>query len=1411
MTSPFSFRQFFTGTFIFWGVVFLAGFEANAQTGANGGPLFQKGFPVPQTHATEGGEIRAEACAPATALRDLEWNNVRALIENAGALWYNRAIDKGAFMVPKEEGVSVVYGGALWLGGISPDQQLKLAAVRYRNTGNDFWPGPLTNTGAAEVGPSVCEQYDRFAISQRADAMRHRQYFDCAGDPDCDMEEQFPTGYSIPSYFFEYPAHGNVSLNQDFYLSPFYDYDGNGFYDPSAGDYPWYDFLQEIDCAERRRQDPVPLYGDQTYYWIFNDKGNIHSESQGEPIGMEIRAQAFAFSTNDEVNNMQFYNYVLINQGTQTLTETYFAQWVDCDLGGHVDDYVGVDVNRGLGYSYNGDAFDEATSYSIGYGENPPAMGVDFFEGPYQDADSIDNPLTTNFSDAIDSLGIPYQGIGIGYGDGIIDNERYGMRKFIYYNWNFGINGQPTLAAQYYNYMRGFWKNGQRMAYGGDGLTAATGADLEIPADYMFPDDTDPYAWGTSGVDVEPWTEVGAGNPPGDRLFLQSAGPFTLEPGDYNNITVGMVWARATGGEPFESVELLRLADDKAQSLFDNCFEIVSGPDAPDVSIQELENELILYLTNTNPLSNNYEEEYSANDPSIPTELEDGTVLSEEQRSYRFEGYLVYQLRDNAVSPSDLGDIDAARLIAQCDVQNGVSQVINYEFDPTMELSVPILEADGQDEGIFHSMRVTTDAFAQGDNRLVNFKTYYFMVLAYGYNNYRPFNALLGTGQDVQFKASRKAAVGSIRSYSGVPHNPAPESGGMVQNAEYGSGVEITRLEGKGNGRGDLELTFASEQDILDNTIASTVTYTAGHGPVDIRVVDPIRVPDAEFELRLAGDDADLEDAIDAYWTLTNETMLSDDDPDNDYKAVHESSTSIALLNEELLLDWGLSVTLHQYAYPEDGKFTEPVHASITFDDSSKPWFVGIPDQEGFSELNWIRAGNQEGADDVPSEVIFNDLKTGNPLDEDEVYEGILGGTWAPYCLVSYTGDVELPTGEVVSLPNIAPTVDGLEGDLSPFSGISGLNNVDVVLTSNKDLWTRCPVLEMQSVHELAQDEDGDDGTNTRPEKLTLRHHPSVDKNGRYAGQSGYEGPGNQPMGMGWFPGYAIDVGTGERLNMAFGEDSWLGADNGDDMLWNPSPNIYGGVGGGFGGGGGGSAIYAGGQHWIYVFKNSQYEEGTENRMPAYDEGAYLYENLEVSGSTTNVRRVFRACTWVGSSLLNDGFELLSIEDGLIPNDARIRLRVAKAYEKYSPTNVDAEDNYDGATNFWNPLYTFSTKDIAAVPMQDTVLTSVLDEINVVPNPYYAFSQYETSKLDNRIKITNLPEVCTIRIYNLQGTLVRQFSKADPLTSVDWDLKNERNVPIAGGVYIIHVEVPGIGDKTLKWFGIMRPTDLDNF
>jgi len=46
---------------------------------------------------------------------------------------------------------------------------------------------------------------------------------------------------------------------------------------------------------------------------------------------------------------------------------------------------------------------------------------------------------------------------------------------------------------------------------------------------------------------------------------------------------------------------------------------------------------------------------------------------------------------------------------------------------------------------------------------------------------------------------------------------------------------------------------------------------------------------------------------------------------------------------------------------------------------------------------------------------------------------------------------------------------------------------------------------------------------------------------------------------------------------------------------------------------------------------------------------------------------------------------------------------------------------------------------------------------------------------------------------------------------LDWDLKNQAGITISSGIYIIHVEVPGVGEKVVKFFGVMRPIDLDTF
>ncbi|MDQ3100760.1 MAG: T9SS C-terminal target domain-containing protein, partial [Bacteroidota bacterium] len=865
--------------------------------------------PPPQPPA---GTMKAAGCSPASQITQLSVNNVRAVIENGGNMWTQRGLSQSGYEVPKTEdftGPNSIYAGALWMGGVSPDNQLKIAAVLYRADGNDFWPGPL-NVNDASVTADVCQTYDRFWQTSRTQAETHVQYHNCINDPDCIVEELFPDGYTPPTSFLQWPAIGNVAAGQDLYLAPFVDANNDLFYNPTDGDYPDYGFnLTVEDCLNKQREDPVPLFGDDNIYWIFNDKGDAHTESLGQPIGLEVRAQAFSFNSNNEINNMTFYNYVVINQGTQTLTNTYFGHFVDPDLGCSNDDYAGCDVQRGLGFVYNWDNEDVACLGNPGYGgpnPPPPAIGVDFFEGPFQDADNIDNPGPAqglSCQEYQEQGGIPYKGLGIGYGDGVNDNERFGMRAYIYFNREGNTNlTDPSTAPHYYNYLRSIWKNNVPQSYGGNGYNESNATR----AFYMFPWNSDPVGWGTDCVPQATWQEETQSNLV-DRRFVQSAGPFTLEPGAYNNVTVGVVWARAANGNNITSVELLRIADDKAQALFDNCFKILDGPDAPDLEITELDRQLILHIVNP-PGSNNENEAYLELDPIIP---ETDTANNPYDRYYRFQGYLVYQLSDATVSVSDLADPNRARLIYQGDVQDGIGQIINFNYNADMDQTIPTEMVNGADEGIVHSISVTQDAFAQGSPALVNFKTYYFLAVSYAYNNYEDFDIATGMGQPFLYVPGRKAAFGAIRPYSGIPHKPAPQNGGTIQTAQFGDMLPITRIEGQGNGGNVLELEQASVNEILASEPwrKDQISYVGGRGPIEVRVVDPLAVPDAQFEVWIHDDTPD--DLNNATWSIVK---LS---PDGNETI--ESDRSIEFNYDQLILDWGLSVTVDQTFYQGSG------------------------------------------------------------------------------------------------------------------------------------------------------------------------------------------------------------------------------------------------------------------------------------------------------------------------------------------------------------------------------------------------------------------------------------------------------------------------------------------------------------
>ena len=63
--------------------------------------------------------------------------------------------------------------------------------------------------------------------------------------------------------------------------------------------------------------------------------------------------------------------------------------------------------------------------------------------------------------------------MGIGYGDGVIDNERFGMKRFVYFDrtLNSTIYGDPQTGVDFYNYMLGFWRDNTPFVYGGTGNT----------------------------------------------------------------------------------------------------------------------------------------------------------------------------------------------------------------------------------------------------------------------------------------------------------------------------------------------------------------------------------------------------------------------------------------------------------------------------------------------------------------------------------------------------------------------------------------------------------------------------------------------------------------------------------------------------------------------------------------------------------------------------------------------------------------------------------------------------------------------------------------------------------------------------------------------------------------------------
>ena len=1627
-------------------------------------------------------QSKAAVCKRAQSTAELNINNVRALINGYGNMWYDGSVAQ--YHLPKNSNTSPLFCAALWIGGTDVNDQLRIAALRFGSDGDDYWPGPLKINGTASVDLPICNAYDKHWIITKAEVLAHRAHF-TYDDNGGHLADEYT---DIPDVIANWPWQGEGD-DLTSYLAPFYDANHNGVYDPSEGDYPYYDFDNDLCPRTLKAQwgrdytnhvlntmegdagivqggllsDQV-LKGDQTIWWVFNDKGNTHTESKGEPIGIEIRAQAFAFSTNDEINNMTFYSYEIINRSTYELKDTYFSQWVDPDLGYAWDDFVGCDVRRGLGYCYNGKSQDTPGSGS--YSGMPPAVGIDFFQGPYMDPDGLDNPKIdidkiksdsyTNLSvknlletyRRIDSNGVVYYDTisisddadlffaydpsswyfvpgdavgncainGVNFGNNIIDDERFGMRRFVYYDNSLNaIYGEPDKANDYYNYLRGYWKNGQRMKYGGNAVS--TGIDpANLDCDFMFPDNSDPWHWGTDGeiptTNPDDWREITAGNSPGDRRFMQSAGPFTLKPGALNYITVGIPFAQASSGEgQWASVALLREIDDVCQALFENCFKVLDGPDAPTMTCQELSNEVILYLNYEDRSSNNYNEKYREIDPAIVRSYTDESgvthIYDSVARSYIFEGYQIYQLKDANTSIADITDQSKARLVAQCDVENyydtilsidtvrtittagdtvvlridttwnpspslPIARLVNYTTNTETGLLTGTVMVDGSNSGIQHVFRITTDAFATGQSTsLVNNKEYYFIAVAYAQNRFKEYSqtdAAFLDGQKEPYLAGRKNEHGgSISPITAIPHNPAVENGGLQAQAEFGMCPNIIRIEGFGNGTSTgLRLDNSSITELMgaegeegmapgtyvrnfgggvgqsgdrsymtNPCMVAHPRYVENYGPLNVRVIDPLKLKEGRYNILFwnlqvnANGDTVNNDALgvnkNTRWCIVNAdgggvAVGTDNNGNTVYKDTVWSDFSISRYNEQLFLELGLAVTLVNPEAPASsidvsgnstvnyfgGRFYQGfvkegalLGSSISFADENKQWLSGIPDNDSYLAYNWVRSGSQFSANayetfisstskyDINESYLDEDyfkayrssltssqVDSSEGIDKTQIYENVVSGMWAPYGVVStmpfhpgfsFTSFI---TDDDHMLDSLGVNRNQLERLLMTniynkalnYNELAKLPSVRIVLTADSTKWTRCPVVEM--CDDYTQSEG-----NAR--RFALRRHKSVNRMGDTLQGDATAADLTNPhspayiseYGMGWFPGYAINTVTGERLNIMFGEDSRYVQYNGRDMVWNPVYTIMDGT----------ENYVMGGRHFIYVMNATRQtfydlpnaadvnvDKYVTYVTPSYDAGRWamtmlssaerlmnsplypaagtklLYKGLvnradNYAALRDSIAMLYASTAWVNMPLVNPRYEFTNPLD--IPCDVTIDIDIRTPYNKYMSFNgTEVSRTGNTAINKNMPVYQFIISgDDAAIEniatandSRQSYVDSLLSLINVVPNPYYSYSDYETaSQLETKVRIVNLPtginengkkEGCYIRIYTVDGTLVRTIGPT-PVnsTTYDWDLHNQTGIPIAGGMYLIHVSVPGIGERVIKWFGTMRPVDLNSF
>ncbi|MBT5467452.1 MAG: T9SS type A sorting domain-containing protein [Candidatus Marinimicrobia bacterium] len=303
------------------------------------------------------------------------------------------------------------------------------------------------------------------------------------------------------------------------------------------------------------------------------------------------------------------------------------------------------------------------------YGTGAPAIGYDFFQAAFPSGDITDTTW------AFDEYRAGYS------------NQQ--MSSFVKYINGDDVYTDPNDADEAYNYLSGFLRDGTPF------INSATG----LPSKFVHMDDPNDNVDANDDV----WVD-GDDNPSDDRRFLMNVGPFDFDAGAEAEVVYGIIMSQ--GSDALASVTKLKEDDILAQKAYDVRFALPDPPASP-----ELEEIVVASGAIVLEWSDNAEDYY---------EWDNFT-----ETYYEYEGYNVYQF-ENAIGTG------VVKKIASYDLVNDITTIEDIRYVEAYGANVLVPVQKGTDSGLRHTIAITSDAIG-GGIPLVDDRTYYFAVTAYGY------------------------------------------------------------------------------------------------------------------------------------------------------------------------------------------------------------------------------------------------------------------------------------------------------------------------------------------------------------------------------------------------------------------------------------------------------------------------------------------------------------------------------------------------------------------------------------------------------------------------------------------------------------------------------------------------------